>query len=95
MKEGSGTFTLTTSSFNTDIMAVTRTLKWLDTQPFAHVYFPSDSMIMLRKSNGGWAHKQLLESLRTCRMIKMCFIFVPWHAGVRGKKELTGLLVWR
>ena len=68
-------------------MAVTKAMDWLETQTFTDVCFLSDSMSMLRKIENGWFRRQWLESLARSKLTKICFIFVPGHAGVRGNER--------
>jgi ribonuclease HI len=85
--EDSGAFSVTTSSLTMEVMAVTKAMAWLETQTFTDVCFLSDSMSMLRKIENGWFRRQWLESLARSKLTKICFIFVPGHAGVRGNER--------
>lgn len=73
MKEDNGACTMITLTM--EMMAVTKTLAWLETQNFAHVCFLSNSVTMLRKIKLGWAQSQWLESLRWSRLTEISFIF--------------------
>jgi hypothetical protein len=55
--ENGGAFHQTTSSISTEVLAVTRTLSWLETQTFANEYYLSDSMNMFRKIGTGWGYQ--------------------------------------
>jgi glyoxylase-like metal-dependent hydrolase (beta-lactamase superfamily II) len=73
-------------------MAVTRAMAWLETQTFLDVCFLSDLvMSMFRKIENGWFLKQWLESLRRSKLTKICLIFVPGHAGVKGNERADRL----
>jgi ribonuclease HI len=91
VREDSGAFALTTSSMTMEIMAVTRTIEWLETQTFHHVCFLSDAMSMLRKIKTGFIRREWLETIERSNLTAVCFIFVPGHAGGKGNERTDRL----
>ena len=48
-------------------------------------------MSMLRKIATGYFRRQWLESLARSKLNRICFIFVPGHAGIRGNERADQL----
>jgi ribonuclease HI len=89
--EDSGAFDHTTSSMTMEVMAVTKTLSWLETQAFTNVCILSHTVYMLRKIEANWRHREWLESLRRSNLVCIFVIFVPGHAGVWGNEQADRL----
>lgn len=52
----------------------------------------------IRKTSSGLSRKQRLESLRKLGLIKLYFIFVPEHVGLKGNEradKVSGMSLWK
>lgn len=92
--EDCSAFALTTSSLTKAIMAVTKTMAWLESQTFSQACFLSDSVSMLMKVEWVLAQRHWLESMKQLQKTNIDLIFSQGMLMLEETNILTDLLTW-
>ena len=92
--KASGACNITTSSTHMEIEAVTKALKWMQTnmpQATKHVIIVTDSQNILKRVEKGTLRKEWIASFEAIALKKVTWVYSPSHTGVAGNEMADAL----